>query len=354
MGENRRKGKKRRKKERTFQGIKWRKTKRELKRNVYNYRKHSDRVELIELWRVKTRKKRGLVKCTVSLRTQGWWQRRCFLCPIPSWQCQPRAAWLSVTWVEGSSFQPTFVLYCVVLTQVESYVHHVDTKLSLCPLIGFVGIKCQPSKIILYMCWGPSLLQSLDVDTREKVEQEKTWKGSPAASFFHPTREILERTHIQLGVDPPKWATVKDVMSLPQLTQISLVPSIVGKNIKATLTLHWRFFLYLNISSLYSHGWDLPRWTSPCSTMGLGALPCAPCCIVTLLTTPQSWQDVLTLSALIHLRSFSQTLYLLRRFLLLLLRVPRAAMLTSILVLTTSHGSTNTLARVDSLLSLED
>lgn len=82
----------------------------------------------------------------------------------------------------------------------------------------------------------------------------------------------------------------------------------------------------------------MPLWTILYSTTGLLAVPRTPCCIIPLRTALQSWQDVLTPSALVHTCSFFQTLRrcrLLNRFLLFFLGVPRAPMLPSILVLPT-------------------
>lgn len=113
----------------------------------------------------------------------------CLPCPIPRGQSQAGAAWLSGTWVEGGSFQPAFLLYCVVLTQVEPYIHHVDTN-SLCfPSLVLLELNANPPKLFFVCIWTPAFLSPWAVNSREKVEKEKTQECSPAASILHPTRE---------------------------------------------------------------------------------------------------------------------------------------------------------------------
>ena len=116
-------------------------------------------VEFIEMQRVKIREEERTFQMYGIPEGRRMTAEKGFPCQIRRGQCPSGAPWPSAVWVKGGSFQPAFLLYRVALTQVESSVNLIDTKLSLFPLIGFAGIKGQPSRIILCMCLDASTLQ---------------------------------------------------------------------------------------------------------------------------------------------------------------------------------------------------
>lgn len=117
LGEQK-KGEGKKNREGTSQGINLRKVKTEPKRNVYKYRRHSDQSGIN--WAVKNENwEEERIFQMPSIPEGREMAEKGFPCPIHRCPIQgPGTLWPSVIWVQGGSFQPAFLLYCVALTHV--------------------------------------------------------------------------------------------------------------------------------------------------------------------------------------------------------------------------------------------